>query len=355
MIGGRLKLARASRGLSLRGLAEKLNDLVSAQALGKYERDEMMPSSEVLISLAEALDVSENYLLSTGEVELVDVEFRKLKMTGTKEEASLKAQVLSAVERYLEIEDIVAADSTEWKPPTGFPCSVPTMEQAELAADRLRGVWSLGTDPIPGLAEFLEEMGIKVLSLDLPEGVSGMMAKVHRANGRDVPVIVVNKSHPGERQRFTLAHELGHLILAVGDGIDVEKVCHRFAGAFLIPRVLLEAEVGRQRQRVSWAELFRLKSLFGASVQAIVYRLKDLGIIAEAVFSQMFRFMSRQGWRGARGEPSPVAKEETHRFERLCFRALVEELISESKAAELLSVTVRELNAMLDQGPLTEA
>jgi len=355
MIGGRLKLARTGRGLSLRSLAEKLRQLVSAQALGKYERDEMMPSTDVLIALARALDVSENYLLSTGEVELVNVEFRKLKLTATKQEASLKAQVLSAVERYLEIEDIVAAESTEWNPPADFPYRVLTMECAELAADSLRAKWSLGLNPIPVLAEFLEERGIKVLTLDLPESVSGMMAKVHRLNGRDVPVIVVNKNHPGERQRFTLAHELGHLVLTVDGDVDMEKCCHRFAGAFLIPRMVLEAEAGRHRHRISWAELFRLKRLFGASVQAIVYRMKDLDIIPETVFTQMFRFMSKQGWRAKTGEPEPLPKEETHRFERLCFRALVEQLISDSKAAELLNVTVRELNKLLDQGVLVEA
>lgn len=83
--------------------------------------------------------------------------------------------------------------------------------------------------------------------------------------------------------------------------------------------------------------------------------MKDLDIIPETVFTQMFRFMSKQGWRAKTGEPEPLPKEETHRFERLCFRALVEQLISDSKAAELLNVTVRELNKLLDQGVLVEA
>jgi len=355
MIGSRLKLVRASRGLSLRDLSGHLNHLVSPQAVGKYERDEMMPSSDVLIALCRVLEVPEAYLLSTGDDELGSVEFRKQKLAGRKVEAFIRAQVLSAVERYLEIEDIIAAESTEWNAPPDFPYRVLTMEHAELAADLLREKWSLGCDPIPNLAEFLEGRGIKVLALDLPENVSGVAAKVKRSTGRDVPVIVVNRSHPGERQRFTLAHELAHLLLRADEDVDLEKSCHRFAGAFLIPRVVLEAEVGRRRHSISWAELFRLKRLFCASVQALVYRLRELGIIAEPVFTQMFRSMSREGWRGTKGEPDPLPKEVTHRFERLCFRALAEQVISESKTAELLNVTVRQLNEMLDSDGLVGA
>ena len=59
MIGARLKLARAAAGLSLRELESGLQGLVTAQAIGKYERDEMMPSSSVLIALARALKVTE--------------------------------------------------------------------------------------------------------------------------------------------------------------------------------------------------------------------------------------------------------------------------------------------------------
>lgn len=67
MIGSRLKLARAAAGVSLRALEARLGGLVTAQAIGKYERDAMMPSSPVLIALAAALDVTEEHLLNTGE------------------------------------------------------------------------------------------------------------------------------------------------------------------------------------------------------------------------------------------------------------------------------------------------
>ncbi len=77
MIGHRLRAARAAAGLSLRDLESKIDNLVTAQALSKYEQDEMMPGSQVLIAMAKALGVSEGYLLSEQEMSLDGVEFRR--------------------------------------------------------------------------------------------------------------------------------------------------------------------------------------------------------------------------------------------------------------------------------------
>src|SRR5262252_2843383 len=148
MIGDRLKLARSAAGLSLRELEDRVGGLVSAQAIGKYERDEMMPGSEVLIALARALDVSEDYLLRRDAVELVGVEFRKQRLDKAKDRARVQAQVLSAVERYLEVEDLLAL-SSDWHAPKGFPRKVRRADDGEEAARQLRNAWKLGLEPIP--------------------------------------------------------------------------------------------------------------------------------------------------------------------------------------------------------------
>lgn len=345
MFGERLKLARKSAGLSLRALAERIGHVVSPQALGKYERNEMLPNSSVLIALSKALAVSESYLLSSGEIELVNVEFRKLKGAGAKAQAKLEAEVLQHAERYLDIEDILAADTAEFHFPATFPRPMSTVEQAEGAAEALRQAWQLGGDPIRRLGEYLEEQGIKVMFVELPESISGMTATVQKKEGRSVPVIVINEKHPGERQRFTLAHELGHLVLEMLD-VDAEAVCNRFAGAFLAPAAMIRSEVGASRKAISVGELVRLKQLFLVSIQCLIYRMKDLQIITQRAYEGLFGQITRLGWR--KKEPEPLPAETTQRFERLCFRALVEGLISESKAAELLGVSVRRLNQMLE-------
>ena len=70
----------------------------------------------------------------------------------------------------------------------------------------------------------------------------------------------MNAGHWGERQRFTLAHKLGHLMLSVTDAkVDDEKAAHRFAGVFLMPAAALWDDVGRRRTSVGWGEFFELK------------------------------------------------------------------------------------------------
>jgi Zn-dependent peptidase ImmA (M78 family) len=96
-------------------------------------------------------------------------------------------------------------------------------------------------------------------------------------------------------------------------------------------------------------ELLALKLLFGVSAQAIAYRCKDLGIISQATFTEIFRQFSARNWRLR--EPHSFAPERPARFERLCLRALAEELISKSKASELLQKPVRKVAELLDMPP----
>jgi Zn-dependent peptidase ImmA (M78 family)/transcriptional regulator with XRE-family HTH domain len=348
VIGERLKLARSASGLSLRELEDRVGGLVSAQAIGKYERDEMMPGSGVLIALARALSVSEDYLLRQDDVELVGVEFRKHRVEKAKDRARVQAQILSAVERYLEVEDLLALSSA-WHMPKGLPKARRPLDGEE-AAKALRAHWKLGVDPIPSLAEFLEEKAIKIISVPLPERVSGVKATVKQKNGTLVQAIVLNSEQPGERQRFTLSHELGHLVLdlrSVEEKI-AEAICNRFAGAFLVPEHTLRAELGNNRTSISIAELFSLKKLFGVSAQAIAYRASDLGIINDSLKQAVFIEFGKRGWRKVEPESELIPREHPARFKRLCLRALSEEVISLSKAAELLDIGSRELLASLD-------
>ncbi|MGH8497904.1 MAG: helix-turn-helix domain-containing protein, partial [Methylococcales bacterium] len=107
MIGTRIKLARKKAALSLRGLADALGGKVSAQAIGKYERAEMVPSSRVLIALCRALNVSLSYLMDTQGIELTGVDFRTKANTTAKDRAHVETEVIEWIERYLQIESIL--------------------------------------------------------------------------------------------------------------------------------------------------------------------------------------------------------------------------------------------------------
>jgi Zn-dependent peptidase ImmA (M78 family)/DNA-binding XRE family transcriptional regulator len=350
MIGKRLKLARAAAGLSLRGLAEKIGNRVSAQQIGKYERDEDVPSSGVLIALGEALGVPLDYLVGDQEMVLDGVEFRKKQITSKKEEAQVQAQALHLIERYLMVEEILGLPSAEWDKPREAPFPVRELADAELAAQNLRTHWDIGIAPIPNLVELLEERGIKVLVVDSKENIDGLAAQVLRGNREPIRVMVICRGIHGERQRFNLAHELGHMVMEVeGDEKFHEKGAHRFAGAFLMPAEALWSNVGRHRSSIGWGELFALKQLFGASVQAIVYRCGDLGIFPGSLTQRLFREFSQLGYRSAPDyEPHHLREEKPERFDRLCYRALAEAAISEPKTAELLNITVHELNRRME-------
>lgn len=353
MIGRRLKVARAASGLSLRDLSARIENKVSAQAIGNYERDEDMPGSSVVISLAGALNVSVDYLLSEDNLELESVEFRKNPSTSAKEIAAIEANSLHFLERYLAVEDILQLRSVNWDKPRSAPHPYKDLRDAEDAARSVREDWGLGNDPIPQLSELLEERGIKVLSLEL-DNIDGLAAKVKNKSQLAARVIVVNKDAWAERKRFTLAHELGHMILSPSKGMsnaDIERAANRFAGAFLVPADILRAEMGSNRSSVSLGELVALKERFGVSLQALAYRCKDLEIIKPKAFSEIFKMFNQKGWRKPPyKEPGslPASVEDPHRFERLCYRAIAENLIGESKVAELLGISVRELDMRLD-------
>ena len=352
MIGQRLKLSRSAAGMSLRDLEARIGNRVTAQAISKYERDEATPGSGVLIALADALGVSVDYLVADGDMVLEAVEFRKKRLTSRREEARVEARVLHLLERFLTVEEILGLPSIVWDKPREAPWPVlRDPAEAEHAAQGLRAHWGLGLDPIPNLVDLLEERGIKILSMDLA-GIDGLTARVRRENGDAASVVVVNRRDWGERQRFTVAHELGHMVLDVAPKVREEKAAHRFAGAFLMPAETLRAEIGKHRQAMGWSELFDLKRIFGVSVQALTYRCKDLGIFGNTLFRLLFDEFSQRGWRSPPyQEPYAMDGEEPRRFERLCFRALSEDAISEAKAAELLETSVHELNRRMEEPP----
>ncbi len=346
MFGERLKLARKRSGLSLRALSSRIEGIVSAQAIGKYERGEMMPSSNVAIALSDAMGVSLSYLLSPSNVSLESVEFRKLTSTRARERAAVEAEVLDHVDRYLQVEELLGLSGDVREEPDGAPYPIKDVEDAERAAMSLRSAWNLGGSRIPDLTELMEDHGIKVFKLSLPESVDGLSCRVRRVGGDDVPVVICSTAKSLERQRFTMAHELGHIVLDIPSTMQEEKVCHRFAGAFLAPRSELISEVGHRRYNFAFTELMDIKKMFGISAAALVMRMRDLGIIKESTMQRIFRGIGRR-WR--RNEPCPLKRRESpKRFVRLCLRALAENEISESKTAELLRMRVSEVQRFME-------
>ena len=135
--------------------------------------------------------------------------------------------------------------------------------------------------------------------------------------------------------------------------VTAENAANRFAGAFLMPAEALWAEVGRRRSAIGLGELLRLKLLFGVSVRALANRCRDLGIFGPSLHKRLSQEFARRGWHSppCKEPMSQPSSEQPRRFERLCLRALAEGVVSEPKAAELLNITVRELNRRMEAPP----
>jgi len=98
-------------------LEAKIDNRVTAQAISKYERNESMPSSGVLIELPDAVEVAMDYLAGDASMVLEAVDFRKKRLTGRREQARIGASVLHLLERYLTVEEILGLPSVAWDKP----------------------------------------------------------------------------------------------------------------------------------------------------------------------------------------------------------------------------------------------
>jgi Zn-dependent peptidase ImmA (M78 family)/transcriptional regulator with XRE-family HTH domain len=345
LFAAKFKSARRMKGLSLQELADKMDNVISRQALHKYEKGEVIPDSEMLGHLSTVLGVRSDYFFRQADVELGALEFRKLKRLSVKEQNRIVEHTKDVVSRYLELEEIIGIDPVFHNPLSGME-SIGGLEDVEVAAMKVRQKWHLGTGPIFNAIELLEDNHIKVVEVFSAEGFDGMQTWV---NGR-IPVIVFNAERMSapDRIRFTVLHELGHLLLPL-EGLaerQKETCCHRFAAAMLFPKEPAEKELGKSRTKLLVPELGALKQQYGISIQALAYRARDLQIITDAHLQQFLAVMAMNQWKV--NEPVVYAGvEKSNRFRQLIYRALAEELISISKAAALANQSLNDFRKQM--------
>lgn len=336
----RFKSARLMKGFSLQDLADALNNQLSRQALHRYEKGEVIPDTEKINLLSKALNVNPDYFFRTTKVELGEVEFRKLSKMPQKEASIIKEITKEKLSRYLELEEILGLPNEFEDHLKDFEI-VTKYEQVNRAAELLREKWDLGYGPIFNIVELLEDKNIKVVDLRVNDDFDGLQTRVNKT----IPVVAynANKINKPDRIRFTLLHELAHLLLKFGDITErqQETLCHQFAGAVLLPEKTLKKELGEYRNKLSVNELGNIKKQYGISMQAIVMRAKDCGIINEHYTKQFFFLIKQMNWKI--DEPVEYqGVEKSNRFEQLLFRALIEEQISMSKAASLSNQSLAE-------------
>ncbi|HEU4326653.1 MAG TPA: XRE family transcriptional regulator [Roseiflexaceae bacterium] len=333
MISQQLRQLRLARGLSLEALARQMGDIVTRQALSKYEQGKAQPTPVVLQRLAAALGVKAADLYREPGFQIQFIAYRKRSRLSQRDQAQVQSLVAEAIQQRVRLQQTLGLGQAQDIPVQSLPVATP--EQAERAAEDLRARWALGLDPIGHLTAVLEERHVHVVGLAAHDLFDGVAAVVRDADGGVLAATVVTRQGaPGERQRLSLAHELGHLVLEVDPALDAEKAAFRFGAAFLAPADTLRREAGERRAQIGEEELLLLKQRFGMSMQALLLRLRDLGVISEGYCRQWFIDLRQRGW--ATREPGELPAEQAEWLRRHVLRASAEGLIGAEEAARLL-------------------
>ena len=338
----RLVNARKIRCMSQRELCNALQGQISPAAIEKYEKGQMMPSSNVLLLLSKALNMKLDYFFRpfTVAIDTSKFEFRKKSKLGVKKVESIKHMVCAEIEKYLEIESILGNN-------TKFALDYSNVvvegeNEAILLAKRLREDLNIGSDAIVSAVELLESCGVKIMEIDYDENFSGTCN-----TAGNIPVIVINKNMTSERKRITIFHELGHLLRHCADGVDKENMCNIFANEVLIPSDRFTSVLGESRHDISLVELQAIQREYGISIDALMAKAAQLNIITQRRYTSYYKKKNALNSFKIVVEASLYPMEHANRFERLVYRALASEVISFSKAAGLLNVTINEVRNTL--------
>ncbi|WP_237274221.1 ImmA/IrrE family metallo-endopeptidase [Streptomyces globisporus] len=171
-------------------------------------------------------------------------------------------------------------------------------DSPEEAANTLRASWEIPAGPIPHLVRTAENEGVLVV-FSAPASAS---VDAYSFEGMSRPVVVLNPAKRDYyRQRFDLAHELGHLVMhsdAEPGSAKIEAQADRFAAEFLMPADQISDSLPG---KANWGRLQQLKESWGVSLQALLYRSRALGEMSDVTYRNAMMFLSSKGWR--RQEP----------------------------------------------------
>lgn len=334
----RLILARKRRGLNKARLAELAD--VSVRSLTSYETGKEYPSAPTLAKLARALAFPLEFFTGAPIDELGEesASFRALRRMSARQRDMVQAAGAIAIELLNPwIEE-------RFNLPTP---DIPDLREfdPEAAALHLRTRWGLGEQSISNMIHLLESKGVRVFSL--AEEYSEVDAFATWRYGK--PFVFLNTFKSPEHSRFDAAHELGHLVLhrhgpATGHAIEVQA--NAFAGAFLMPRARLSALAPRylSPRHISVEALIKLKRVWGVSVAALAYRLREVGLLSDWNYRGVAIELSQRGFR--RQEPESVERETSLVLGKV-FQALARQGVKKTDVARELGIPLTELESLV--------
>jgi len=349
-----IKRYRSKKNLTQKALSELSG--VSLPSIKNIERKKSLPRTNTLLDLSKALDCKLQDLVMPVK-EMTSVRFRAKKKMNRRE------QVLAVVSDWLDdfsfLEDLLddreeykllgLADNKKIHNPQGY-------------AKAARNVIGLKEDePIHDISGLIESCGIKLLAMAYSsDAFNGLSVGA----GDKGPAIIINtwERISIERQIFSTAHELGHLLMHLSDYNSKiltedkaqEKEADLFAGYFLMPEEGFDSEWEESYGMPFLDRVMKIKGIFKVSYKTVLYRLKQKEIVDDSIW---FKFKSLYEDRyhkklAFKEEPFPEGSEPfglkpfdfyADRLSRLVRRALEKELISISRAAEILNLSTQQM------------
>lgn len=264
----RLREIRLLNGHTMEMMAERIG--VSKQAVSKYETGQAVPATDTLARILEQYGIRPDYLTNKREFpnDRSAIFYRKTKKTPIREREVAEVNI----KWFYEIITVIDGISPMKK--LNLPAIPPHLSIQE-KAEFLRKFWNLGEEVIDDMVSLLEANGFYLFTVNWgEEKIDGYSQMIGLR-----PIIVLNgEKGTRQRQQFSIAHELGHIVLHrnVKEMTEaMEKEADEFAGCFLMPERAIRADLIRTN-----ADYFvDLSKKWKISPQALVERCRNLELL----------------------------------------------------------------------------
>lgn len=283
-----MRLARQARNMSQSELSLKAN--VSQAMISKIENDTIKPTEEIVHKIALATQFPVAYFYENDRVYGLpaSIQYRKKASVGKKAMEQIEAQVNLRVFHSKRLMKSIELDED-------LPLPVFDVDEyngdIEKIADLVRRTWLIPRGPLKNLIDYVERAGCLVFLCDFEElGIDGITLKTHGF----MPCIFLNKHSPADRQRFTLAHELGHLVMHKTPSQTMEEEADLFASHLLIPSQDIR---GYFIGRVTIVKLAALKPIWKVSMGSLLFAADRVGAITPMQKRYLWTEMSKLGYR----------------------------------------------------------
>lgn len=321
-----LLVLRRARGMTQTELADAAG--ITQAALSRYENDMREPDKEIVRRLADALGVTAPFLAHDFQMRGGIAADAHMRRKATAKPADWKR--VEAKVNELRMHSSFLLERVPLEPGRHVLNLDPDEQTPQEAAQMQRASWQMPIGPVRHLVRWLEAAGVLVVEESFGiQRIDGMSqwAGEHA-------VVLVNAAMPTDRRRWTLAHELGHLILhSTYIGADAEGQANAFAAEFLMPEQVIRSELSN----LSLGKLMDLKAEWGTSMQAICERAVELKKATSGDRQRFYRQMRDRGWRIHEPGSDELAPE-TPTLARSLGRQLLDAGLSRAEVAQMVGV-----------------